>query len=1004
MKFFFICLIFFSHCQVSSQTFPEIEFQTFADLDGLSDVYCNKVVQDSKGFIWVGTKNGISRYDGTRFKSFTGFFKGNKITKLGNIYNVLPLENGGIYIGSFNQLLYFNTNNELFYNIGKKGGSVYCEQQKTMLKLTDNYYELPKEVNKDFPKLKPVLKTKNDCNKYYSLIVDRNGVFWSWGGDFLCKIEKKSKKIVEKFDFKNLSGKGFQKLYFDNKNRLWVSTWGNGVFIFNPKTKELERVETVYNNEFVALGFTNWRHQGRNYIVVLGDASLVLIDEETLNVRMYEDKEGRFRVFDALQDKQGNLWLATEYGLKFINSKPNFFKVIPIKSSQMSENNFQKAVTRIYEDDACFIVAKRWFDGIYIYDKNWNLQNRISQFENKFSKQIDQNSSEIFGIISSGDNKYFTSYFGLYKLKKNEEIKKIIPPINNKGKELLLEEIIVETSSVWWIKYKNGILKFNPLKDEFSDNFDLNFNKSKKFNVFSIILTRNKKLLVSTTRGIFLFNKLKNDFQRISIKNLNDEALYSMCEDSREKIWAINENGIFVINLNTNNIIQRSIPELKINYKKKLCVDINNNIWFHTNEGYWCFIQKDNEIAKFAYKNGLPDNKLESFSMEMVNGKDGCVYAGARDAVIRFDLEKIRKYQSENKVLITDIEANGIRFNSNKKKDDSEELILPAGNYLFNLSFSVPDYCASRNYELFYTISSNNKKWIKSEDGTIRFSNLSKGNYVISLRGKNNLTGKFTSIKIIRVFVTSFWYQSWWFYGFVFLGSGFIVWGVTRYVWLQRLKDQNYERKIKESEMQTLRSQMNPHFMFNTLNAINNFIVKNNIDSASNYLGMFSKLMRNILENSKQEFITLENELKTLKMYLKLEQVRLNNAFDFEISLADTMNEENIKVPPLILQPYCENAIWHGLRNKNGHGLLKINIIQSSKNQFQLIIEDDGIGRTESAKLKKNETEHKSYGMQITEQRLHMINPENSVKIVDLYDENGLAKGTRIIINLTEIE
>jgi LytS/YehU family sensor histidine kinase len=162
--------------------------------------------------------------------------------------------------------------------------------------------------------------------------------------------------------------------------------------------------------------------------------------------------------------------------------------------------------------------------------------------------------------------------------------------------------------------------------------------------------------------------------------------------------------------------------------------------------------------------------------------------------------------------------------------------------------------------------------------------------------------------------------------------------------------------------------------------------------------------MRNILENSKQEFITLENELKTLRMYLKLEQVRLNNAFDFEISIDETINEENIKVPPLILQPYCENAIWHGLRNKNNDGFLKIKINQSSHNQFQLTIEDDGIGRIESAKLKKNETEHKSYGMQITEQRLQMINPKNSVKIIDLYDDNGLAKGTRIIINITEIE
>ena len=104
-------------------------------------------------------------------------------------------------------------------------------------------------------------------------------------------------------------------------------TWGNGVFIFNPKTENLDRVETAFNDDFVALGFTNWKYQGGNYIVVWGDASLLLINVETLKSKMYEDKEGRFRVYDALQDKQGNLWLATEFGLKFINSKIQKFKV-----------------------------------------------------------------------------------------------------------------------------------------------------------------------------------------------------------------------------------------------------------------------------------------------------------------------------------------------------------------------------------------------------------------------------------------------------------------------------------------------------------------------------------------------------------------------------------------------------------------------------------------------------------------------------------------------------
>ncbi|MBI2259448.1 MAG: histidine kinase [Flavobacteriia bacterium] len=1004
MKSFYIILFFFISIHGRAQSFPEIEFQTYTDKDGLSDPYCNKIVQDKNELIWIGTRNGISRYDGIRFKSFTEYFKGKDIIKIGNVYNMLPIQNGGMWIGSYDQLFYFNSINETFFRTNKKGGNVYSEKDKVMLKLFDNYYLLPKNVTKDYPFLKPLLNRNNDCKKYYSFIFDKKGELWSWGGNYIVKIDKKTRKVIKKYNFKNKAGKGFQKLHFDSRNRLWVSTWENGVFIFNPKNENLDRVNTVFNNQFVALGFINWKYQGRNYIVVLGDVSLLIIDEETLNFKMYEDKEGRFRIYDALQDKQGNLWLATEFGLKFINSKQNFFHVIPILDTDVTKNKFQKAVTSIYEYNNIFFIAKRWFDGLYVYDKEWRFKQHIIQFEKHSDKNIDKNFSEILGVSSHGDNNYFSHYYGIYKLNKNGKIKKIIPKGFKEFEELYLEEIVPENKQVWWIKYKKGVFKFNPIKDEFTENYVFQLNKYKEIVIHSIFLTKKKKLLVSTSKGIFQLNRNKNNFERINIKDLRNESLYSMCEDKNQNIWAMKSNGFVGINLQTKKIFYSSTPQLNIIYGKKICADKYNNIWFHTNEGYWCFIQKEKQIAKYAYKIGLPDNRLEWFSMEVKNGKDGFVYAGARNAVIRFDPEKIINFHTKTKVLISDIDANDVRLSTKKINDDTEELVLTPGNYLFNMSFSVPDYSAAKNYELYYNLVSNDEKWIKSKDGTITISNLSKGNYIIRLKGKNNLTGKNTPLKTIRLTVKPFWWQSWWFFTLIFLSSGFIVWGITRYVWLQRLKSQRYIRNIQESEMKTLRSQMNPHFMFNTLNAINNFIVKNNTDSASDYLSMFSKLMRNILENSKQDFIPLKTELQTLKMYLKLEQVRLNNSFDFEITIDEEIDEENFSIPPLIIQPYCENAIWHGLRNKGTYGLLKVEIKSNKNNQFQIVIEDDGIGRVESAKLKKNETEHKSYGMQITEQRLQLINPQNSVNIIDLYYENGKTKGTRIIINLIKID
>lgn len=983
---------------VRAQTFPEIEFQTFTDKNGLSHHYCNKLAQDKNGLIWIGTKNGVSRYDGTRFKSFTGYLNGKHVIGLGNIYNVVPTKTGGIWLGSDKHIFYLNTLDDSYYQIGKQG-NLFTEHQSVMLRTPNNYYKLPDNATSGKIKLNPLIKGKNESNTYYEFVYDRKGNIWSWGNGCLLKLNPKTRTVIKKYFFKKEVANGFQRLYFDYKNRMWVSTWGKGVYLFNPKTEKLDRVHTVLNNEYVALGFSSWNYQGKNYIIVLGDASLVLIDEETLAVKMYEDTEGRIRIFDAMQDKQGNLWLATEFGLKFISSEQNFAKVYSIPSQSLSNQKFQKAVTSIAHSKEGFAISKRWFDGVYEFDNNWKLKRKIARFESFAGETVFLNSSDILGIQIKGKATYYSGYYGLYKLDAAGKISRIVPSGFEPYKALYLEEFAIESKQVWWIKHNKGVFKFNPLTDEFTANYLIHSYKSDTLQINSILLTKNKTLLVGTAQGLYRLNRSKKRFELLKIRGLKDEPLYGMCEDGTHHIWVMTNNGLAEINLETKQFYYKFVPQVAVTYSKKLCVDKYNNIWFHTSVGYWCYIQQEKQTAKFGYDLGLPDNRLEWFSMEMKNDKDGFVYAGARDAVVRFNPDFIKHYKSNVEVLITDIFANNKRMHT-ATINNIDMLELASGNYLFKLSFSVPDYRAKGNYELYYNLVSDDEKWVKTQNGVIMLNNLSHGSYLIRLKGKNNFTGRFTAIKIIRIKVNPFWWQTWWFFTLFFIALCLLIWGISRYVWMQRIKAHKLRRKIQESEMKTLRSQMNPHFVFNTLNAINNFIVKNNTDRASDYLTLFSRLMRNILENSQQEFISLEKEIQTLNMYLKLEHVRLNESFDYEVIIDENINEGSLLVPPLIIQPYCENSIWHGLRNKRGKGSLKVKVSQLAANEYQFIIEDDGIGCIESGKLKQNQTEHKSYGLQITEQRLKMINHENSVEIIDLYNENGAPIGTRVVLTL----
>ena len=215
------------------------------------------------------------------------------------------------------------------------------------------------------------------------------------------------------------------------------------------------------------------------------------------------------------------------------------------------------------------------------------------------------------------------------------------------------------------------------------------------------------------------------------------------------------------------------------------------------------------------------------------------------------------------------------------------------------------------------------------------------------------------------------------------------------------------KHKATELEMQALRSQMNPHFIFNSLNSINRFILQNNKGQASEYLTKFSKLVRMILQNSQASLITLENELKALELYIDLETLRFDRHFDYRISTPTDLDIEVLKVPPLILQPYVENAIWHGLMHKEEKGHLDIEIIQEDDHLLFKII-DDGIGRKQAAMIAgKKGTGHKSMGLKITADRIAMLQRlngnESPVTINDLVNADSSAAGTEVTIKLPVI-
>jgi len=225
----------------------------------------------------------------------------------------------------------------------------------------------------------------------------------------------------------------------------------------------------------------------------------------------------------------------------------------------------------------------------------------------------------------------------------------------------------------------------------------------------------------------------------------------------------------------------------------------------------------------------------------------------------------------------------------------------------------------------------------------------------------------------------------------------------------KRLKEQEMQNlkmmsHLKEAELKFLQSQINPHFLFNSLNSIQSFIVNNDINNAIYYLSKFSQLMRRTLANSRESYVPLRDEMQALQLYVEIEKLRFNDKFEYQITIDPEIDEGFVEIPPMIIQPYVENAIIHGLMHKTEKGNLLIDLRLEGDN-ILFTIEDNGVGRERAAEIRRESgIERKSRGMMITGERLEILNQYTkdtyTVNVVDLFDEKGQAAGTRVLITI----
>lgn len=323
------------------------------------------------------------------------------------------------------------------------------------------------------------------------------------------------------------------------------------------------------------------------------------------------------------------------------------------------------------------------------------------------------------------------------------------------------------------------------------------------------------------------------------------------------------------------------------------------------------------------------------------------------------------------------------------------------------IKFGLFNPAYPNNIEYQYKMKGVNNVWtnIGSQDSLL-FNSLRSGNYQLDLKAKD-IDGKeyflqFNSIKVIGPIYSKTWFLL--LSTFILSSLFYLLYRnqIIRIRTEERVKAE-FQSKMDKLEIAALRSQMNPHFIFNSMNSIKNYLIKKGPDEAADYLTGFATLIRTILENSKQDSISLEKEIKSLELYLDMENKRLEKALEWNIEVDEDIDRISTKLPPMLLQPYIENAIWHGLMPKSNDRKLTIQFLKIDEG-FLCIIEDNGIGRKAASERSNGSLKtKKSLGTYITQQRIDSINrtKNSNIKIVtkDLIQDKK-AKGTRVQISI----
>ncbi|MET0760638.1 MAG: histidine kinase [Flavobacterium sp.] len=929
-------------------------FSNLDESDGLGHNSCWDIAQDTKGNMWFASYGGgVTKFDGKKFTVFT--------TKNGlpadRTRKVFPYKNK-IYVGTEQgiSIIDINTNKVVLPKVPPHKNdfiAISLFEYQGEVYFTTIFEGLFKiDESETLPKIIPVVMHKNT----YSL-----GLFGS-------TLYSSNEGFIDKFDISKIkkgdisSSKFGQSIVWqyakDKRNTIFAAAWG----IYNPDggLYRIENDKMIDVSEYFGI-------ESKILLNVVYDKNKDILYVGSNDKGIYEvrlDKMIDYDLFDSqsiidFESFGENKMVLHTKGISILNANKTVLKSISLSDFKNVEANF---LTKNKNK-----IAARYRES--------------RDFELNFN--IPASGIEFYEMVKNQNSFWISSNIGIFEINSQGKIINYVP------KHSLKIGFTAKNQFIETIPYA-GVYVYDDVYHLKGKHYS-KFEKHTPQDIVKILNYKDKTYLLSVFNGLYVHKN--NQFQSY----LTD----GIWKENKFKNITVNHKGQLILSAEFGNVFiiddSNSFKVLKTISKKEI---VGNTILFL--EAYKDFILIGTEKGINLYKNG----KIRLIDKEQ--GLKDCVittsqifknqlWLGTKKGYYTIDLKRlVQEPMTVSKLEISNISVNNVpikKVNFNWFRVTLKELIFDYKHNSFSIDFVPKGHAIANKLKFRYRLKNTNRWSPYSEKTNLFLPYLPYGKYDVQVEVFDLNAGKATVFKLLKIIIKPPFWMTLWFVTILILG----ILGTSFHFILaekKRAKEKaDIQKRIAETKLEALLSQMNPHFTFNAMNAIQDYIISNDIDNSLLYIGEFAKLIRKTLENSSRQTITIKEEIDYLKSYIIIENMRFDNRIDCEFQIAPEVDTHFYEIPTMLLQPFVENVFVHAFDASHPSPKLIISFNMISENLLECKIIDNGKGLND-AKLSIG---HKSKGIVLTKERLSLLQDPIVNPITILHDKNV---GTTVTIRL----